>query len=579
MSQVLTGKPSVDKPWMQYYPEQLIKNLKVPNSTIGEYLAAACPGKDVTAIHYYGKDITWAQIETEVNRVAKALKAVGFGIGDQIPMFLRSVPEFIYLLLAAERIGASLLCRDNTIEENVEAVKKANAKVIIAHDFLSQCDLNAYRNDAGVQQIVLLKPLRSGDRSSMPDYCKDALNDLYTDYPAYGPTTISWDEFIELGDAYTGEVDAPRDIKRPLFRAYTSGSTGPSKQVIHSACTMLGAIQQMNFYGDSSEFRPTWLVTILPPVLVAVVVSMLLLPLSSNKLLIMDPFVDVKDIDLEMMRYRPNCWPLIPMFIEIIMRNGRIPDDYDMSHLFSAGAGCEAYNNNQLKRAQKFLNDHNCNARFTIGYGCSEAGSNIGLPMSAQPLGDGNVGIPMPLTTISIFKPGTEEELTYNEMGEICQCGPATMIGYDSKSATEEAIKIHSDGTRWLHTGDIGYMTEDGTLYALTRGKAPRFNGGDLATLPMENRLADANIEGIDDEFFVIMPDPNHHRCFLPYLFVVLNKGYTVDDVREQILDCLEEYMHPVKIIQLPERPFFHFKTNRIGLAHDIEAGKFGEFE
>lgn len=53
MSQVLTGKPSVDKPWMQYYPEQLIKNLKVPSSTIGEYLAAACPGKDVTAIHYY----------------------------------------------------------------------------------------------------------------------------------------------------------------------------------------------------------------------------------------------------------------------------------------------------------------------------------------------------------------------------------------------------------------------------------------------------------------------------------------------------------------------------------------------
>ena len=85
----------------------------------------------------------------------------------------------------------------------------------------------------------------------MPDYCKDSLNDLYTDYPAYGPTTISWDEFLELGDAYTGEVDAPRDINRPLFRAYTSGSTGPSKQVIHSACTMLGAIQQMNFYGDA----------------------------------------------------------------------------------------------------------------------------------------------------------------------------------------------------------------------------------------------------------------------------------------------------------------------------------------
>ncbi|MFQ8907313.1 MAG: hypothetical protein ACLR7K_09895 [Subdoligranulum sp.] len=54
-------------------------------------------------------------------------------------MFLRSVPEFIYLLLAKlERIGASLLCRDNTLEENIEAVQKANAKVIFVHDFFLQ---------------------------------------------------------------------------------------------------------------------------------------------------------------------------------------------------------------------------------------------------------------------------------------------------------------------------------------------------------------------------------------------------------------------------------------------------------
>ena len=45
MSQVLTGKPSVDKPWMQYYPEQLIKNLKVPSSTIGEYLQSDQSGR------------------------------------------------------------------------------------------------------------------------------------------------------------------------------------------------------------------------------------------------------------------------------------------------------------------------------------------------------------------------------------------------------------------------------------------------------------------------------------------------------------------------------------------------------
>ena len=65
-------------------------------------------------------------------------------------------------------------------------------------------------------------------------------------------------------------------------------------------------------------------------------------------------------------------------------------------------------------------------------------------------------------------------------------------------------------------------MQEDGTIYALTGGDAPRYGGGSLATLPMENLLADAEIPGIDDEFFVIIPDPEHHRCFVPYLLLFL---------------------------------------------------------
>ena len=62
----------------------------------------------LVAIHYYGRDITWKQIKEETDKVARALKAVGFGENDEIPMFLRSVPEFIFLLLGAEKIGASL---------------------------------------------------------------------------------------------------------------------------------------------------------------------------------------------------------------------------------------------------------------------------------------------------------------------------------------------------------------------------------------------------------------------------------------------------------------------------------------
>lgn len=51
-----------------------------------------------------------------------------------------------------------------------------------------------------------------------------------------------------------------------------------------------------------------------------------------------------------------------------------------MSHLLAGGAGSEAMNNQQLKRAQAFFNAHGCKFRYTTGYGCSEAGSNVTLP-------------------------------------------------------------------------------------------------------------------------------------------------------------------------------------------------------
>ena len=124
---------------------------------------------------------------------------------------------------------------------------------------------------------------------------------------------MSWNDFLKIGENFTGAVEAPADYNRPLFRAYTSGSTGPSKQVILSARNMIAVLHQMCMYSVPSNERLTWLVTILPPCLIAVVVSIILSPMVSGKLLIMDPFVEVDDIDLEIMHYKPNFWPQIPM--------------------------------------------------------------------------------------------------------------------------------------------------------------------------------------------------------------------------------------------------------------------------
>ena len=230
-----------------------------------------------------------AEEKTALLSNLELLESAGLEIDDfgGNSVFLRSVPEFIYLLLAAERIGASLLCRDNTLEENIEAVQRANAKVIFVHDFFSKAEIEAYREQTNVNTYVIVPALESGDRAAMPVYLQHSLDALYPDVPARGSDTMMWADFCNMGQRFRGFVPAPVNIDRPLLRAYTSGSTGPSKQVIHSAHSIIGVLAQMNFYGSSDKFRPTWLLTILPPALIAVVVSMMLLPLAGGMLLLM----------------------------------------------------------------------------------------------------------------------------------------------------------------------------------------------------------------------------------------------------------------------------------------------------
>ena len=562
----LTGIPSIDRPWLQYYPPGA-DQMAVPAVTMNEYMKMMSRGDDLTVMHYYGTDITWKTFFRSVNDTARSMRAAGLGEGDQIPVMLRATPEYLMVLLAAEKIGASLLCRDNSIAENAEAIAKEGCSVMFIHDFATQEEINAYA-EAGITKFITISPWRMAVRSEMPDHIVESLEKCYTEPIVESDAICPWDDFIAAGRIFAGRVEAPVDLNRPLFRAYTSGSTGPSKQVIHSSQTMLAVVHQLSAYGSSDEFRPSWLVTILPPALIAVTVSMLLMPMASNKLLILDPWVDVNDIDLEMMRYRPNGWPMIPMFVEILMRSSRIPADYDMSHLIAAGAGCEAFNNGQVQRAQKFLNDHNCHAIFTVGYGQSEAGSNITFPCPAYPIANGNVGIPMPLNNMGIFR--GDVECGYNKKGEICVTGPGNMLGYDSVDATNKTLVRHADGKLWLHTGDTGYMNEDGIIFALGRGLAKRYNPENpeksrrLVEIAMENLISDAKIPGLLDSFFVITKDPQHDGFYLPYLYVVLDDNCTVDSIHSEVLNVLEEYQHPVEIIQIPERPFYHFKTNRL---------------
>lgn len=570
MSTVLTGKASIDRPWLNYYPETF-KNVEVPKMTIEAFLRMRNQDQTKYAFEYYGRRYDYEWLWQQVDAAARALKAVGFEEGDRIPVFIQAVPAHYILLLAAERIGAAMLCRDDTPQELCFAIRKTTTDVVFVHDYLSKADEDMMRETTQVRRIVKISPYDYADRDSMPDYVVKGIEEHYAEEREDLAGDMTWQEFLELGKNYQGDYHVSEDPDRPVFGAYTSGSTGVSKLVIHSSANIVAIAYQMSIFVPPSPVQEKWWLPILTPALIAATVSMTIFPLSAGLYVILDPYCPLEDIDVQFMKYQPNFWALIPMFCEILMKSDRIPDDYDMSHLRSIGTGAEPMNERKSREVEEFFHRHNCMATLSAGYGQSEGCSNFTLPNPMFPLTDGCVGMPMPATVLAVFDPETLEEKNYGEIGEVCMNGPAKMLYYGGFSAgklTERTLVPHPDGDRWLHTGDFGYISENGIVYILGRGDVKRYGGGTLYMMRMESRMVEAS--GVKDGFFCFIPDAEHEGYSVPYLFVILEEGKSIDEVKDNILATLEPYEYPVEIRVIKERPYFHFKTNRKELTEAI---------
>lgn len=558
----LTGKASVDKPWLQFYPEAL-RNVEVATITVETFLRAKNPDENKIAFEYYGNKITWKEFWGEVDKAAKSLKILGFGEGNRIPVFLQSVPAHFILLIAAERIGAAIICRDDIPEELCFAIRKSKSETAFVMDYTSKSDEDLFRATTPMKRVIKVSPYDYADRKSVPDYVEKEIASRYTGAIETTEGDLTWDEFLALGKDYTEDYMAQEDVNRPVFGAYTSGSTGISKLVIHSSSNIVATAFQMSIFIPPSDVPEKWWLPILPPALIAVTVSMAIFPLSAGLIMVLDPFCPLEDIDIAFMEQKPNFWALIPMFCEMLMKSDRIPEDYDMSHLRSIGTGAEAMNERKTQEVEAFFHKHNVKATLSAGYGQSEGCSNFTLPNPMFPLVDGCVGMPMPATTMAVFSEDLEE-LNYGEIGELCMTGPAMMLhyaGWRGDELTERTLINHPDGNCWLHTGDKAYINEHGIVYILGRGTTKRFGGGELYMMRMETKAV--RVAGVEDGFFCFVPDQDHEGYFLPYFFVILDETKSLDEVKAGLADALEEYEYPVDIRVIKERPYFHFKTNR----------------
>lgn len=234
----------------------------------------------------------------------------------------------------------------------------------------------------------------------------------------------------------------------------------------------------------------------------------------------------------------------------------------DLSYMIAPMVGGDSMPIDMEEKVNAFFDRHGAKWHVVKGYGMSEVSAAVSVCVSNQSNKLGSVGIPFAHTVISVFDPETGEEMTYNQKSEICMTGPNTMIGYyDNQEETEKILRKHGDGRIWVHSGDLGYMDEDGCLFVEGRLKRMivRYDGfkvypNQIETVLLKNPYVHSCCAvGKDDSM--------HSQGRLPVVFIVIkdNSGLTQNDIRTQLRELcikeLPEYAQPMEILFINKLP------------------------
>lgn len=142
--------------------------------------------------------------------------------------------------------------------------------------------------------------------------------------------------------------------------------------------------------------------------------------------------------------------------------------------------------------------------RIFEGYGLTEAAPSVSIQRRDMPVKRGSVGLPIPDVSVKIFD-DKDQEVPRGAWGEIVVRGPNIMKGYLNKP--KETAEVLRNG--WLHTGDIGYMDEDGELYITDRKKDLIIRGGENIS-PSEIEEVIFKHPGVLEAAVIGVPDPKY---------------------------------------------------------------------
>ena len=453
----LTGYPSIDKPWLKYYSKENIGKERKKLSAY-EYMKENNIGNlSSIAINYMGEKITYKELLKNIDTTAQALSTIGIKSGDVVTMIMTNIPENVYCFYALNKIGAvaNIIAPRLKKEQILETIKEVNSSCLISIDtFMNQTTIEALLTTPTLKNIILVRPIKV-----IPSIYKFK-------YKKYN--VLTWEDFIRQAKVEVPSISKNNEENAAVM-VKTGGTTGKPKTVVLSNKN-LNEMANQHILGEYNFKKSDLFLNFLPPFVAYGICGATHMPLSLGLETILIPKFDAKDFPGLMLKYKPNIVFGGPILYEKMM-DSKKTKNINLSNLKVAVSGGDTMVPELEKRINEYFERNNCIHHVGQGYGMTEVSSSMCYSKENAYV-EGSVGIPLINNNISIYDTKTMEEKMYGEEGEICVKTDTMMIEYlNNQEEYNNVVKKHSDGSLWVHTGDIGKMTSDGNLFVIGRIK------------------------------------------------------------------------------------------------------------
>jgi len=544
---IFRKRKEIPKPWSKYYTDEEM-DIKIPNISLYKQIKnTATKYPNNFAYRYLGKNVTYKKFIEQIDKAALSFKEMNVKKGDVVTFCMPNIPEVIIGFYALNKIGAiaNMVHPLSAEEEIKEALITTKSKYLVIVDIFYDKVKESVKG-TNVKNVIFVSPsnsmklpLKIGYKLiNIGKYKKFPRNDFY----------MSWSKFINKSRFSKIEIKEKYGKDTPAVILHSGGTSGKPKNVVLQNRAFLMAVEQEKIFlkylnvGDS-------VLAIMPNFHGFGLSVCMHSTMSIGFTSILVPQFDARKFDILFKQNKPSVVLGVPTLFEALTQNNNIKN-FDLSFLKMAICGGDMLPKKLEDKVNAYFEEHGSKAKITQGYGMTEALAAVCLGI-ADINKSGSIGIPLPGNNIKIINPSTRKTNPYNVVGEICINTKALMMGYlNNETETNEALQIHDDGHVWLHSGDLGYMDEDGFIFCKGRIKRMIITSG--------YNVYPSHIEEVIQSHPAVLQCtvvgvPHPYKQEVPKAFIVLKEGYLPLFVRNEIKEhCkknLAKYMVPKEFV------------------------------